>query len=143
MNCKRLTSLTRCLFLAIAAGTGVFVLADIASAADPEAQRHFNKANELRKVANHDAAIAEYNKVINLSPNSMIAQNAQYWIGQLYFKMGRLNPALTAFEKIIEEYPKSAIISSTKLMVEITRARLYILRYLRLFIASTTWPFWC
>ena len=118
MNHKRLVSLTICLILATVAGTTSLILADMASAVNPKSQQHFDKANELRKVDDYDAAIAEYNKAISLSPNSKIAQNAQYWIGQLYFKKGQLNPALSMFQKIIDEYPKSTIIASTKLMIE-------------------------
>ena len=118
MNNKRLISLTACLILATVAGTSSLILADTASATDTKAQQYFDKANELRKVADHDAAIVEYDKVVKLSPNSKIAQNAQYWIGQLYFKTGQLSAALSAFQKLLDEYPTSKIIPSTKLMID-------------------------
>jgi len=118
MNNKMLISSAICMILATIGVASSLALADAASDAAKKAERHFEKANELRKIDNHDGAIAEYEKAISLSPKSKIGWNAQYWIGQLYFKKGQLNPALSAFQKIIDEYPKSTIISSTKLMIE-------------------------
>jgi len=107
-----------CLILVIVLAISAATLADIASATDTKAQQHFEKANELRKLADYDAAIAEYSKVISLFPNSKIAQNAQYWIGQLYFEAGQFDAALSAFQKLLDEYPTSKIIASTKQMIE-------------------------
>ncbi len=118
MNNKRLISLTVCLILATVPGISSLILADIASETDTKAQQHFEKANELRKLADYDAAIAEYKKVISLSPNSRIAQDAQYWIGQSYFGARQFDAALSAFQKLLDEYPASTIIPSTKLMIE-------------------------
>jgi cytohesin len=93
-------------------------LPDVASEKDTKAEQSFQKANELRKVADYDGAIAEYEKTISLSPNSRIAQDAQYWIGQSHFEAGQFDAALSAFEKLLDEYPTSKIVSSTKRMIE-------------------------
>ena len=82
-----------------------------------EAEQHFEKGNELLKHMEYEAAIAEYDKVINLSSNSKIAQDAQYWIGQSHFRAGRFDAAQETFAKLIEQYPASAIVPVTKLMV--------------------------
>jgi len=118
MNNKRLISLTVCLILATVPGISPLILADIASETDTKAEQYFEKANELRKLADYDAAITEYKKVISLSTNSKIAQDAQYWIGQSYFGAGQFDAALSAFQKLLDEYPASTIIPSTKLMME-------------------------
>jgi ankyrin repeat protein len=118
MNNKRLISLTACLILATVPGISSLLLADIASETDTKAQQHCEKANELRKLADYDGAITEYKKVISLSSNSKIARDAQYWIGQSYFKAGQFDAALSAFEKLLDEYPASTIIPSTKVMME-------------------------
>ena len=83
-----------------------------------EAQQHFERANELLKRLDYEGAIAEYSKVINLSSGSKVAQDAQYWIGQSQFRAGRFDAAQVTFSKLIEQYPASAIIPVTKLMVE-------------------------
>ena len=92
--------------------------ADIASEAKIKSEQHFEKANELLNRMDYEAAITEYGKVIDLSSDNEITQNAQYWIGQSYFRAGRLNDAQATFDKIIEQYPSSSIIPVTKLMVE-------------------------
>jgi cytohesin len=118
MNNKRLISLIICWILVIVPGLCVLSFADNESGTNTKAEQHFEKANELHILANYDAAIAEYKKVISLSPNSKIAQNAQYWIGQLYLESGQFDAALSAFQKLLDEYPTSKIIPSTKLMME-------------------------
>jgi len=113
----RLISLRICLILVIVSGISASTLADIVSETNTKAEQHFEKANELRKLADYDAAITEYNKVISLSSNSKIAQNAQYWIGQSHFRSGQFDAAQATFAKLIEAYPASAIVPVTKLMV--------------------------
>jgi Tol biopolymer transport system component len=107
-----------CLILVIVLVISAATLADIASVTNTKAEQHFEKGNELLKCMDYEAAITEYNKVINLSSNSKIAQNAQYWIGQSHFKAGQFDAAQATFAKLIEQYPESAIVPVTKLMVE-------------------------
>ena len=75
---------------------------------DPDqlADRHFKKAIDLLKLTLYQDAIAEYEKVISLLPDSEIALDAWYWIGQSYFRMGRHEEALSIFHKLIQEYPR-------------------------------------
>jgi Tol biopolymer transport system component len=89
------------------------------SVQDPDklADQHFKKAIELLKQTQYQDAIAEYEKVISLLPESEIALDARYWIGQSYFQMGKHDEALSIFEKLIQEYPGSAIAPVTQLMI--------------------------
>ncbi len=52
------------------------------------AKEHFGKALGLMKQTDYSAAIAEYQKVVDLLPNNDMALDAQYWIGQTYFQNG-------------------------------------------------------
>ena len=113
-----LISLTICLISMITPGISVLTLADIVSESNKKAEQHFEKANELLKRMDYEAAIAEYKKVINLSSGSKIAQNAQYWIGQSHFRAGQFDTAQATFAKLIEQYPASAIVAATELMAE-------------------------
>lgn len=83
-----------------------------------QAEQHYEKANELRKVADYDAAISEYEKAISSSPKSEIAQNARYWIAQSHFSARRFDVALSAFQKLLDESPTGTNVSSVKLMIE-------------------------
>ena len=92
--------------------------ADTTNPANKEAEKHFEKANKLLKRMDYEGAIDEYSKVINLSSSDKAAQDAQYWIGQSQFRAGKFDAAQATFAKLIKQYPTSAIIPVTKLMVE-------------------------
>jgi Tol biopolymer transport system component len=94
------------------------VFSDAAAESMGAAAQHFERANELLKRADYDGAIAEYQKVVSLSPDGKIAQDAQYWIGQSHFRAGQFDTARATFAKLVEQYPASAIVPVTKLMVE-------------------------
>jgi len=99
-------------------GIPVAALAGIASETSEEAEQHFEKANEFHKLADYDAAISEYKAVISLSPKSAIAQNSQYWIGQIHFETEQFDDALSTFKELIDEFPNSIVVPTTKLMIE-------------------------
>ncbi len=104
--------------VAIVLGVSASIFSDTAANSTGEAERYFERANELLKRADYDGAIAEYQKVVSLSPDGEIAQDAQYWIGQSHFRAGQFDVAQATFAKLIEQCPASAIIPVTKLMVE-------------------------
>jgi len=106
------------LSVVILVGVSASIFSDAAAESPGEAERHFERANELLKRADYDGAIAEYQKVVSLSPDGEIAQDAQYWIGQSHFRACQFDAAQATFAKLIEQYPASAIIPVTKLMVE-------------------------
>ena len=110
MKKMTLVSLKLCLILVILIVISAATLADIALETNTKAEQYFEKANELLKRMDYEAAIAEYSKVINLSSNSKIAQDAQYWIGQSHFRAGQFDAAKATFAKLIEAYPTSAIV---------------------------------
>jgi Tol biopolymer transport system component len=117
---KRVTlvSLTVCLILVIVSGISVSALAETASETITKAEQHFEKANELLNRKEYKAAIAEFEEVMNISPNSKIAQDAQYWMGQSHFMAGQFDAAQATFAKLIKQYPASAIVAATELMAE-------------------------
>ena len=99
------------------AGFGVWNFEDSVQGSDELADQHFKKAIDLLKQTQYQDAIAEYEKVIGLLPDSEIALDARYWIGQSYFQMGKHDEALSIFRKLIQEYPGSAIAPVTQLMI--------------------------
>jgi len=106
-------------FLALGVGLILFWMTMTAVSTQDSAKladQHFKKAVDLLKQIQYQDAIAEYEKVISLIPDSDIARDARYWIGQSYFKMGKHDEALSVFEKLIQDYPESAIAPVTHLM---------------------------
>ncbi|MFC1763440.1 ankyrin repeat domain-containing protein [Planctomycetota bacterium] len=118
MDNRRLIALTISWICVVIPGQTARSFAGTESGIPAEAEQHIEKAIELRKVTDYDAAIAAYEKVIQLSPDSKIAQNAQYWIGQSHFEARQFDLALTAFQGLLEKYPASSIAPSTKQMIE-------------------------
>ena len=82
-----------------------------------KAQIHLKKGNELFRSWDYKSAIQEYKNAIKLVPNTVLAQNAQYCIGQSFFKTEQYDAALAAFESIVNNFPKSPIIPVTELMI--------------------------
>lgn len=86
-------------------------------AAQGLAEEQLKEGNRLFDLWEYKLAIEEYESAIELDPNSFLAQNAHYRIGQSWFKEGKYDIALTTFENLIKEFPKSYIIPVTELMI--------------------------
>jgi Tol biopolymer transport system component/TolA-binding protein len=82
-----------------------------------QAEEHFKKGNELFKRWEYESAVKEYENAIKLRPNTQLALNAKYCVGQSWFRAGKYDAALATFTKLIEENPKSNIAPVTELMV--------------------------
>ena len=82
-----------------------------------KAEEHFRQGNELFKRWEYESAIKEYENAIESGPNTQLALNARYCIGQSWFRAGKYDTALATFTKLIEENPKSNIAPVTELMV--------------------------
>ena len=104
-------------FILLAIVWAIAPLADAATDNGSLAEQHFETAVERIRQLMYEDAIAELEKVIALAPESRIAHDAHYWIGQSYFRAGQFDAALSTLEKLIDEYPESAIIPVTQLMV--------------------------
>lgn len=82
-----------------------------------EAEKHMKNGNELFKRWEYESAIKEYENAIKSGPNTQLALNARYCIGQSWFRAGKYETALATFTKLIEENPESNIAPVTELMV--------------------------
>jgi TolA-binding protein len=82
-----------------------------------KAEQNFKSGNELFKRWDYESAIKEYENAIKSVPNTQLALNARYCIGQSWFRAGKYDAALATFTKLIEENPKSNIAPVTELMV--------------------------
>jgi TolA-binding protein len=70
-----------------------------------EAEKHMKNGNELFKRWEYESAIKEYENAVKSGPNTQLALNARYCIGQSWFRAGKYDAALTTFTKLIEENP--------------------------------------
>ena len=83
-----------------------------------KAEEHLKKGNELFKRWEYEEAIKEYENAVNCGPNTELALNARYCIGQSWYRAGKYDEALATFTKIIDENPGSNIAPVSELMVE-------------------------
>jgi len=116
---KKITFFSVVIFISLAFVWGMvaFPSGDSDSEKNKIADQHFARAVDLINKLMFDEAIVELEQVISLVPESKIAQDAQYWIGQAHFRAKQFDAALLTFEELIDEYPESAIIPVTQLMV--------------------------
>lgn len=56
---------------------------------------------------NFDLAIAGFKDFLNRYPNSDLAVNAQYWIGESLYSQKKYNEAIDQFDLVVQKYPKS------------------------------------
>jgi tol-pal system protein YbgF len=54
---------------------------------------------------NYELAISGFREFLKIYPNSALADNSQYWIGEGFYAQKKFKEALTEFEKVIEQYP--------------------------------------
>lgn len=71
------------------------------------------KAEELYQLAYQDMIRGEYEQAIfsfqnflQKYPDSELADNAQYWIGECYYALGDTEKAISELEKVITNYPE-------------------------------------
>jgi tol-pal system protein YbgF len=62
-----------------------------------------------------DAAREGFQKFIKAYPRSMIADNAQFWIGETYYREKWYEKAILEYQKVIEKYPKGNKVTASLL----------------------------
>lgn len=55
----------------------------------------------------YEAALAGFRLFMELHSQSALAANAQYWIGECQYRMGRYKEALNSFYNVVMNYPLS------------------------------------
>lgn len=74
---------------------------------DPEAVQMYQKAYMAYVNGNFDAAIAGFERYLDLYPESERADLAQYWIAESFFSLGEFETALREYDGLITQYPQS------------------------------------
>ena len=89
----------------------------VSTAATMKAELVFRQATELYNQLKYDAAAAEYEKVIAMVPKSALAQEAQLWVGQCQYRLGKYDLAVTSFKTTIKDYPQSTVNPVTEMLI--------------------------
>jgi tol-pal system protein YbgF len=79
------------------------------SAAGPPAgmtaEKTYTDARRDLQTGNADLALQEFQQYLTYFPNTELAANAQYYIGEILFRRSDYNNAIPAFDAVLERYP--------------------------------------
>src|SRR3984957_14944736 len=88
------------------AGAGM-AAAGTTAAAGPDDKAAYQAAFGLLKDGQYDGAIAAFGKFLATYPDSPLADNAQYWLGEAYYVNKSFPEAQNAFQRVVDKYPQS------------------------------------
>ena len=84
----------------------------------------YDSAYSDLKEGNYQLAIAEFSRYLSDFPQTDLADNAQYWIGECYYVQGEYKKALVEFQKVLGKYPNSEKIPGVLLKMGYTLSEL-------------------
>ena len=88
-----------------ASGAGAAGAGAAGSAASEQAA-YAQAINDLKN-AQYGTAVGEFQQFLTNYPQSSLADNAQYWMGEAYYVQRDFSSAATAFRTVTERWPKS------------------------------------
>jgi tol-pal system protein YbgF len=77
----------------------------------------YQAAFGLLKNSQFDQAIAAFQQFLAAYPDSSLADNAQYWLGEAYYVNKSFPEALAAFQRVASKYPQSRKVPDALLKV--------------------------
>jgi tol-pal system protein YbgF len=78
---------------------------------------NYQAAFVLLKDSHYDQAIAAFGKFLVDFPDSALADNAQYWLGEAYYVNKDFPAALAAFQRVVDKFPQSRKVPDALLKV--------------------------
>lgn len=78
---------------------------------------NYQAAFDLLKDGKYAAAVAGFKQFLTTFPQSALADNAQYWLGEANYVSKDYQQALRAFRTVIEKYPESRKIPDALLKI--------------------------
>jgi tol-pal system protein YbgF len=93
-----------------------------AGAADSgEDKLAYQTAFNLLKDGQYDRAIVAFQKFLVTYPESSLADNAQYWLGEAYYVNKAYPEAEAAFQRVVDKYPQSRKLGDALLKIGFCR----------------------
>jgi tol-pal system protein YbgF len=87
--------------------------------------RHlYDRVMEEFKHREYEAALAGFRLFLELHGQTSLAANAQYWVGECQYRMGRYREALKSFQNVVSYYPLSPKLASSTLKIGQTYTKL-------------------
>jgi tol-pal system protein YbgF len=95
-----------------------------AAAAAGGEQATYDAAFNALKGSDYARAIAGFKNFVSAYPSSPLAGNAQYWLGEAYYVNREYPSAVTAFQRVITDWPDSRKAPDALVKVGFTQAAL-------------------
>jgi tol-pal system protein YbgF len=90
-----------------------------------DSSRHlYDRVMEEYKHRDYEAALAGFRFFLELHGQSSLAANAQYWVGECQYRLGRYREALKSFYHVVSYYPLSPKLAASNLKIGQTYTRL-------------------
>lgn len=111
-----------------------------------EQRKDYDRALEQLKEGRYTEASSAFQAFLKKYPGSSYADNAQYWLGEVYYVTREFQPALSEFAKVVDGYPDSTKIADAKLKIgyiqyelkDWTRAREMLAQVVQAYPGTTT-----
>lgn len=78
-----------------------------ATTAVPDPEALYNTAYTDFNKGNYALAISGFEEYVERFPDSALADNAAYWIGECHFSQGNFDETIRAFDRMLQGYPES------------------------------------
>ncbi|OGI49056.1 MAG: tol-pal system protein YbgF [Candidatus Muproteobacteria bacterium RBG_16_65_34] len=95
-----------------------------APAASASEQQQYDAAFNLMKQGLYERSVKAFREFIGARPQSALAGNAQYWIGEAYYVLRDFKQAIEEFTKVLNDYSDSAKVPDALLKIGYTQYEL-------------------
>jgi tol-pal system protein YbgF len=85
---------------------------------------NYQAAFDMLKAGQYDKATVAFQRFLTTFPESPLADNAQYWLGESYYVTRRYDDALKAFRTVVDRYPESRKLPDAWLKIGYTQYEL-------------------
>lgn len=90
-----------------------------------DSSRHlYDRVMEEYKHRDYEAALAGFRFFLELHGQTSLAANAQYWVGECQYRLGRYRDALKSFSNVLSSYPLSPKLAASTLKIGQSYTRL-------------------
>jgi TolA-binding protein len=87
------------------------------------AEKTYTDARRDQQTGNIELAYQEYQQYLTYFPNTELAANAQYYIGEISYNRGDFKGAVQAFDAVLERYPNNPKTGDARYMKGMALAR--------------------
>ena len=73
---------------------------------EPKTRKEYERAYSAYQDGRYDEALALFKAFLETHPNDDLSDNAQYWIGEIYYDIDNFPEAILAFKEVVTRYPQ-------------------------------------